>query len=56
MSVEVGFVTMAIRFFLLHKLKWIDSSKDAERERGMSGSQRSTLKQRATQMDLGPQG
>lgn len=56
MSVEVGSVTMAITFSLSHKQKWTDSSIDVERERGMRGSQRSTLKQRATQMDLGPQG
>lgn len=55
-SVEVGSVTMAIGFSLSHKQKWTDSSIDVERERGMRGSQRSTLKQRATQMDLGPQG
>ena len=34
----------------------MDRQQQREGEGGMSGSQRSTLKQRATQMDLGPQG
>lgn len=53
MSVEAGLVTMAITFSGPTAAKM---QRERKRERGMSGSQRSTLKQRATQMDLGPQG